>query len=225
MNRPVPTHSRVTLAEVIRPPDRASRTQEAMTRRPVLSPARVTAPIARRSRATLLGAALACGLTCASAQPASAQGEGSTFLRVRSTNASIATVLRQASELSATFRRLVETISVSDGTVYVEEGKCGQGVRACLVTVSMAGANRNLWVKVDTGVADVDQMGSIGHELQHAIEVLSDRTVTNGATMYFFYLKKGSRSQTGTFETRAAVQAGDAVRTEVRKDRPRAQAR
>jgi hypothetical protein len=39
--------------------------------------------------------------------------------------------------------------------------------------------------------------------------------------MYFFYLKKGSRSQTGTFETRAAVEAGEAVRTEVRKDRPR----
>jgi hypothetical protein len=103
---------------------------------------------------------------------------------VRSTNASIATVLRQARGQSATFRRLVETINASDGTVYVEEGKCGQGVRACLVTVTMAGAHRNLWVKVHTGVADVDQMGSIGHELRHAIEVLSDRTVTSGVAMY-----------------------------------------
>ena len=145
--------------------------------------------------------------------------------RVRSSNAVIGRVLKEASDRSKAFRRLVEIINASDGTVYVEEGKCGQGVRACLVTVTMAGANRNLWVKVDTGAADVDLMGSIGHELQHAIEVLSDRTVTNGATMYFFYLKKGSRSQTGTFETRAAVEAGEAVRTEVRRDRPRAEAR
>jgi len=145
--------------------------------------------------------------------------------RVRSTNALIGRVLKEASDRSQAFRRLVEIINASDGTVYVEEGKCGQGVRACLVTVTMAGANRNLWVKVDTGAADVDLMGSIGHELQHAIEVLSDRTVTSGPTMYFFYLKKGSRSQTGTFETRAAVEAGEAVRSEVRKDRPRAEAR
>ena len=145
--------------------------------------------------------------------------------RVRSTNAVIGRVLKEASDRSQAFRRLVETINASDGTVFVEEGQCGQGVRACLVTVTMAGANRNLWVKVDTDTADVDLMGSIGHELQHAIEVLSDRTVTSGTAMYFFYLKKGSRSQTGTFETRAAVAAGEAVRTEVRKDRARAEAR
>jgi hypothetical protein len=216
MNSPSPTHPRVIRAEGIRPPDRASRTQEAMTCRPVLSPAHVTAPIARRSRVTLLGAALACGLTCASAQPAAAQGDGSTFPRVRSTNASIATVLRQASEQSATFRRLVEIINASDGTVFVEEGKCGQGVRACLVTVTMAGANRNLWVKVNTGAADVDLMGSIGHELQHAIEVLSNSKVTNTKALYFFYERNGIR-RGNTFETAAAIEAGQAVRAEVRR--------
>ncbi len=30
---------------------------------------------------------------------------------------------------------------------------------------------------------DVDVMGSLGHELQHAIEVLSEPGVTNGVTM------------------------------------------
>jgi hypothetical protein len=145
--------------------------------------------------------------------------------RVRSTNAVIHRVLKEASDRSQTFRRLVETINASDGTVYVEEGTCRQGERACLVMVTMAGAHRNLWVKVDTGAADVDLMGSIGHELQHAIEVLSDRTVTSSFALYFFFLKMGSRSQSGTFETRAAVEAGEAVRAEVRRYRPRAEAR
>ena len=45
---------------------------------------------------------------------------------------------------------LVETISASDGTVYVEEGQCGHGVRTCLVAVTMAAASHSLWVKVDS---------------------------------------------------------------------------
>jgi hypothetical protein len=213
MNSPFPAHSRVTWQSSFG------------RRRSVLSPARATAPIARRSRVTLLGAALACGLTCVSVQPAAAQADGSTFPRVRSTNGLIATVLHRAGEQSATFRRLVEAIGASDGTVYVEEGKCRYGFRACLVTVTMAGANRYLWVKVDTRMADWDLMASIGHELQHAIEVLSDRTVTSGFAMYYFYLGKGPHSIGLAFETDAAIEAGDAVRTEVRKYRPHNQVR
>jgi len=177
------------------------------------------------TRRQLMGTMLMTGLIGTGRPVVAASMDAPAVGRVRSSHAVIGRVLKEASDRSQAFRRLVEIINASDGTVYVEEGQCGQGVRACLVTVTMAGANRNLWVKVDTGAADVDLMGSIGHELQHAIEVLSDRTVTSGATMYFFYLKKGSRSQTGTFETRAAVEAGEAVRTEVRKDRPRAEAR
>ena len=145
--------------------------------------------------------------------------------RVRSSNAVIGRVVTEASDRSRTFRRLVETINASDGTVYVEEGKCGFGVRACLVTVTMAGAHRYLWVKVDTRKADWDLMASIGHELQHALEVLSDRTVTSGFAMYYFFLRQGSHSQGLAFETDAAIEAGDAVRAEVREYRAPAQTR
>jgi len=194
-----------------------------MTRRPVLAPAPVTALSARRSRVTPLSAALVCAL--AFAQPAAAQGNGSAYPRVRSTNALIATAIKQASEQSATFHRLIDTINASHGTVYVEEGKCRYGFRACLVTVTMAGAHRYLWVKVDTRMADWDLMASIGHELQHAIEVLSDRTVTSGFAMYYFYLGEGSHSIGLAFETDAAIEAGEAVRTEVREYRASAQTR
>jgi hypothetical protein len=53
------------------------------------------------------------------------------------------------------------------------------------VSVTKAGPYRLLSVKVDTHRADCDLMGSIGHELRHTIEVLSDRTVTSSAAMYF----------------------------------------
>jgi hypothetical protein len=146
--------------------------------------------------------------------------------RVRSSNPSIAMVIKQATERSKIFRRLVEIISASDGTVYVEAGECGHGVRTCLAAVTMAAARRNLWVKVDKRLKEWDLMGSIGHELQHAIEVLGDRTVTSNAAMFFFYRRTGKpHPRHFAFETDAAIEVGEAVRTETRKYRPLVEAR
>lgn len=86
-----------------------------------------------------------------------------------------------------TLRGLVQVIDASDGIVYVESGECGHGVRACLVGVTAAGEDRILWIKVDTGKEGWDLMGSIGHELRHAVEVLGNPKVTSNAAMYFFY--------------------------------------
>ena len=71
-----------------------------------------------------------------------------------------------------------------------------------------------------------DLMGLIGHELQHAIEVLGDRTVTSNAAMFFFYRRIGKpHPKHFAFETDAAIALGEAVRTEARKYRPGAEAR
>lgn len=51
--------------------------------------------------------------------------------RVRSEDSQIAAVIWRASERSTTLRRLIATIDRTDGLVYVENGKCGHGVRAC----------------------------------------------------------------------------------------------
>jgi hypothetical protein len=60
-------------------------------------------------------------------------------------------------------------------------------------------------------------MGQLGHELQHAVEVLSDPSVTNGALAYFLYdriARKDPASDREWFETEAAQRAGDDVRRE-----------
>jgi hypothetical protein len=158
---------------------------------------------------TVLAAASAAG-----ADPV----ESPAMPRVRSSSPAIAGLIRKAVERSATFRALVDRINASDGIVYVEEGRCGHGVRACLVTVVTAGANRMLWVKVDTRKADWDLMGSIGHELRHTLEVLDEASVRSNVDMYFFDSRVGLRGTAGSaFETMAAVDAGDAVRAEIRK--------
>lgn len=158
----------------------------------------------------------------ASLTPATASGPS--LSRVRSTNAAIASLMIDASAKSATFRELVQTIDASDGIVYVEPGECGHGVRACLVGVAPAGPNRMLHIKVDPRKEKSDLMGLIGHELRHATEVLAERSVTNSAAMFFFYMRDGVM-RGGAFETQAAIDAGDAVRSQVRRSMRAAQER
>lgn len=126
------------------------------------------------------------------------------------------TLIDDAVERSPTFRRLVHTIQASDGIAYVEEGECRGRRRACLVAVTQARPHRILWVKVDTRNADSNVLaGSIGHELQHVLEVISRPTVTDNATMFLLYDRDGPRK--GAFETEAAVEAGNRVRAELRR--------
>ena len=65
-------------------------------------------------------------------------------------------------------------IDGSDSTVYLAEGDCGKNRRACFVDVTTAGQQRFLWIMVDLRRAqsDWDLIGSIGHELRHAVEVI-----------------------------------------------------
>ena len=136
--------------------------------------------------------------------------------RVRTDNPAIAAVIQDGIRRSATFRRIVETIDASDGIVFVEEGRCAPSVRACLaLSVKQAGPSRLLRVVVDVKRADWDLMGSIAHELQHAVEVLSDPSVRSNGAIYLFYRRAGETSG-DRFETPAAINAGDSVRREAR---------
>jgi hypothetical protein len=95
--------------------------------------------------------------------------------RVRSDDSALVALIDQARLGSETFRRLLTTIQASDGIVYVEPGECSHGVRACLkMWMQVSGPNRFVRIVINRSKADrdVDVMGSLGHELQHAIEVL-----------------------------------------------------
>jgi hypothetical protein len=62
-------------------------------------------------------------------------------------------------------------------------------VRACLVlSVKVAGPYRLLRILIDTRKAAGDElMAAIGHELWHAIEALSDPSVTDNPSIYQFF--------------------------------------
>jgi hypothetical protein len=88
-----------------------------------------------------------------------------------------------------------------------------------LFSVTVAGPYRLLRVRVDPRLASEEVMGLLGHELRHAVEVLSDPQVRSDKAIHFLYLKQGLKlgsTATGVFETEAAIEAGRAVRAEVR---------
>jgi len=151
---------------------------------------------------------------CAADDPAVIRIPGS---HVRSDSTQLSRLIDEAKEQSPTFRRLVETIDARDGIVFIQEGACRRGVRACLYAVSAAAKHRMLWVKVDTRKRlDLFVMGSIGHELRHAIEVLDEPSVTSSSMMYFLYRRIGYDVTSHSAETYTAVRAGNDVRGEVK---------
>jgi hypothetical protein len=172
----------------------------------------------------LLSVGLVIALLLGVGSSAAAEGTvQATISHVRSGEASLIALVARAATRSATFRGLVDAIGATDGIVYVEAGRCRDS-RACLTGVSEAGAYRMLWVTVDVRQVDSNLIGSIGHELQHAIEILSNARVRNSAAMYLFYSRHGWQvgNGRGAFETTAATKAGNAVREEIRTFESRA---
>ena len=154
---------------------------------------------------TAVGVLIALGRVSASGETPEALGTPAmaSNARVRAEDPDLAMLIRQASDQSATFRSLVDAIQATNGVVYVIRGRCGHHLRACLVMwMAVAGPNRMLRVMVDDERrAHIEKMASLGHELRHALEVLTESNVTTGAGMFNFYRHSGAVK--GVFETEA----------------------
>jgi hypothetical protein len=136
--------------------------------------------------------------------------------RVRSSHPYIRAMIAEAQVRSATFRALVAAVESTDGIVYVEEGECPYKVRACLPPfIASAGAFRFLRILVDARLEDWQVMSDIGHELQHALEVLRDPTARTNANLFFLVFKSSFVTK-NIYETQDAISVGEAVKKEVK---------
>jgi len=156
-------------------------------------------------------------MICSAATAAVA--EAPPLVRVRSNSLALAAVIDDATVRAPLFRRLRKTIDATDGLVYVDDGICGHGVSACLsLSVRVAGPFRLLRISVDTHKRDnpCDLMASIGHELWHAIELLSEPNVRDYHAAFSFFDREGPTDrEKGRFETPAAIRTGLDVLREV----------
>jgi hypothetical protein len=97
-------------------------------------------------------------------------------------------------------------------------------VKACLLMqLDQAGPNRMLRIHITTGRPDDEAIIAIGHELQHAMEVLSDTPVRTTRDMFVLYQRIGLRTAASVtqfrihfrFETAEAIQISDTIRDEL----------
>jgi hypothetical protein len=120
---------------------------------------------------------------------------------------------------SATFRELVRQIAASDGIVYVVWARPGilpAGVLAALQLKISATPNgsRYLWIAVSKWLEGPYLTSVVGHELQHAVEVLGDPRITTTAALEArFAAGRTAR----VLETQAAVHAGAMIRRELQQ--------
>jgi hypothetical protein len=143
---------------------------------------------------------VAVGVLLANASIHAQAAEPRTTTRVRSDSPIVAAAIAEAIEYSPTFRAMVEDLGATDGLVYV---------RACVAGVHSAPPIRLVYIKVETRKAvGCELMASLGHELQHALEVLWNPKVVDNRSLAHFYLRAGPTGDDRRFETEAAVRAG-----------------
>ena len=136
--------------------------------------------------------------------------------RVRSTTPAIVAAVIEGEDRSPTFKSLLRQIESTDGIVYVELGRCGHGVPACLSHSVVSGDGyRLLRILVDSTSDLVALIATIGHELRHAIELLTDPAVRTMAAAYNYYAREFPNSGRA-FETDAAIRTGGRVERELK---------
>jgi hypothetical protein len=164
-----------------------------------------------------------CRLAAIESAAGDGQGANTTVSRIRTADPDITQAIAQAIEWSQTFRRLVEAIERTDGVVWIVRGRCGGSSACLLVYLEVSGPNRLLRIHVDPRRVGDRLMESLGHELQHAVEVLGSSARTSAGVYYFFDRQARGYRIGDRFETNDALQAELAIGREVaRARRPRA---
>jgi hypothetical protein len=161
-----------------------------------------------------LALALVAG-NCAVATPVSPQ--------IRTADCATANLLRDGRERSATFRRLVDRIGALNGIVYVTSGYVFRpGTRRLLPAalqhrIVLAGSYRLLYITLSPASGD-RAIETLGHELQHVVEVLESGATSDAAVTAFFE-RTGIHAGSHVTETEAALTAGRAVAKELIRSR------
>ena len=126
---------------------------------------------------------------------------------------------------SPTLRALASRLEASDVVVYLTtDPDAPSGVAGRLTFLSVVGGLRYVVVRVAPLRSAVQQLGMIGHELQHAVEVADRLDIVDDESLFREYMRIGYLSGLtagGTLvDTRAASEAGWRVSQELRLWRP-----
>ena len=138
---------------------------------------------------------------------------------IRTSDPIIAAALVQASYASPTFQALLDRLRASDLVVYVQTRyELPSSMDGQLTFVGTGGNRRYVLVSLGWGRSDQRLIGTLAHELQHAVEVAERSDIVDSASLGRAYESLGQpriRGTVRTFETQRAIDAGARVLAEV----------
>ena len=153
-----------------------------------------------------------------------AAGAAEPLQRVRAIDAALNALIEEGRTRSATFRGLVDRLEASDWFVFVQPGACpDRAAIGCLMhVVGVFEKRRYVRLLVKPEGRHPDQVLVIlAHELQHALEVVTDGGVTDGPSMIALMRRISSSrfrtSKAAIYETAEARRVEDAVFRELRR--------
>jgi hypothetical protein len=140
-------------------------------------------------------------------------------VRLRPQDARLEAVIKEGAARSATFKSLVDRIEQSNVIVYVALNPVMRPTLSGMLTwMTRTGAYRYVRASISTDLTFDQMIATVAHELQHAVEVIEDETVTDEKSLIGLYKRIGhqnSASSPNRWETTAAQQAGFQVRREL----------
>lgn len=174
---------------------------------------------------SLAGLALT-GVFIALQPPDLSRSASSSIRGVQTAGLAVAGLVIDGRERSPTFRKLLGEVDESDWIVFVQTGSCRvPGVVGCLLhQIGTFQGRQYLRIVISGGTRSDDEViATIGHELQHAVEVVSEPGIAKSADIRELYRRIGyvSMRMSGgqLFETRRAVTAGSDILRELRAAR------
>jgi hypothetical protein len=139
--------------------------------------------------------------------------------RLRPQDARLTNLLRQGAARSTTFKALVDRIEGSNVIVYVAQNPLmKKNLSGMLTWMTRAGGYRYLRASISTDLTPDQMIATLAHELQHAVEVIEDESVTDEASLIALYRRIGRQNGSAApmrWETIAAQETGFKVRREL----------
>lgn len=152
----------------------------------------------------------------AAAAPPDARNGGP---HVRPQDARITALLQEGMRRSSSLRALVDRIEASNVYVYVKlDHLMNSHLAGRLAWMGQAHEFRYLRAMIDFNLSADQVIATLAHELQHAVEVVDDRSVVDERSLVALYRRIGEPSRlelNSGWETDAARAMGNQVRREL----------
>jgi hypothetical protein len=140
--------------------------------------------------------------------------------RVRPNDTRIATMLLEGLRRSPSLVKLVDRVEASNVIVYLEmQPGLENRLAGCLTWITAAGNYRYVRASINPELSPDALIASIGHELQHVVEIIEHPSVTDPSSLLALYRRIGSGGGTHrspTLDSADARAAGAQVRKDLR---------